>query len=98
MRGADIPSDHHLLMTAVRFLFKKFNYITNKMKKYKGRLLKTKEVKTAFHLCLSYRFQPLQDQLESTDTNIATQWDISARCVVTHVKKSLEDERHSTKS
>lgn len=45
------------------------------MKKYNVSLLKTKEMKTAFHLSLSKRFQPLQDQLESTDTNIPTQWE-----------------------
>lgn len=44
----------------------------NKMKKYNVSLLKTKEMRTAFHLSLSNRFNPLQNQLENTDTNIAT--------------------------
>ncbi|XP_048759317.2 craniofacial development protein 2-like [Ostrea edulis] len=67
MRGADVSSDHHLLMTAVRLRLKKFNNMTNMRTKYVS-VLKTKEVRTAFHLSLSNRFQPLQDQLENNDT------------------------------
>lgn len=35
-------------------------------------VLKTKEVRTVFHFCMSNRFKPLQDQLENNDTNIDT--------------------------
>nr|XP_034308505.1 uncharacterized protein LOC117683441 [Crassostrea gigas] len=69
------------------------------MKKYNVSLLKTKKVRTAFHLSLSNRFKPL-DQLENTDTSIATfklSGSISARCGVAHVKKSFEEESLSTK-
>ena len=74
MRGADISSDHHLLMTALRLRLKKFNNITNRRTSYNVSVLKTKEVKTAFQLSLSNRFQLLQDQLENKGTNIETQW------------------------
>lgn len=70
IRIADNPSDHHLLTTAVRLRLRKFNNITNKIKKYNVSLLKTEEVRIAFHISLSNKFQPLQDQLENTDTNI----------------------------
>lgn len=70
MRIADNPSDHHLLTTAVRVRLRKFNNITNKMTKYNVSLLKTKEVRIAFHLSLSNKFQPLQDHLQNTDTII----------------------------
>lgn len=68
IRIADNPSDYHLLTTAVRLRLRNFNNITNKMTKYNVSLLKTKEVRIAFHLSLSNKFQPLQDQLENTDT------------------------------
>ncbi|XP_056017425.1 craniofacial development protein 2-like [Ostrea edulis] len=79
MRGTDISSDHHLLMTAVRLHLKKFKNTTNMRTRYNVSVLKTKEVRTAFHLSLSNRFQPLQDQIENNDTNIETQWKLEAR-------------------
>lgn len=43
MRGADNPSDHYLLIIAVRL--RKFNNTINKMTKYNASLLKTKKVR-----------------------------------------------------
>jgi hypothetical protein len=74
MRGADNPSDHHLLMTRVRLRLKKFNSKTTTKARYDVNLLKTKKVMTAFHLSLCNRFQLLQDQLEDKETSIETQW------------------------
>jgi endonuclease/exonuclease/phosphatase family metal-dependent hydrolase len=64
MRGADIPSDHHLLMSIVRPRLKNINKTIIKAT-YNMNLLKTKEVRTAFHLSLSNRLQLLRDQLEN---------------------------------
>ncbi|XP_062604829.1 craniofacial development protein 2-like [Saccostrea cucullata] len=89
MSGADISSDHHLLMTALRLRLKKFNNATNRRTRYNVSALKTKEVKTVFHLSLSNRFQLLQDQLENNDTNIETpQWQSSRKCGKAHARKS----------
>lgn len=43
VRGADILSDHNLLMTAVRLHLKKFNNSTNRRTRYNVSVLKTKE-------------------------------------------------------
>lgn len=45
VRGADISSDHNLLMTAVRLHLKKFNNSTNRTR-YNVSVLKTKEVRS----------------------------------------------------
>lgn len=45
VRGADISSDHSLLMTAVRLHLKKFNNSTNRTR-YNVSVLKTKEVRS----------------------------------------------------
>jgi hypothetical protein len=73
MRGADVPLDHYLLMTIVRLRLKKFINKTTTRARYNVNLLKTKEVRTAFHLSLSNRFQPLQDHLGDRETSIETQ-------------------------
>lgn len=70
------------------------------MKKYNVSLLKTKKVRTAFHLSLYNRFKPLQDKLENTDTNITPfklSGSISARCGVAHERKSLEEKKSQHK-
>lgn len=46
VRGADISSDHNLLMTAVRLHLKKLNNSTNRRTRYNVSVLKTKEVRS----------------------------------------------------
>lgn len=46
VRGADISSDHSLLMTAVRLHLKKFNNSTNRRTRYNVSVLKIKEVRS----------------------------------------------------
>lgn len=74
MRGVDISSEHHLLMTKVRLHFKNFTNTTNMQTYFNPDLLRTKNERTAFHLNLFNRFHSLQDQLENRETNIETQW------------------------
>jgi len=68
MRGADVSSDHHLLMATVRLRLKKFDNTASRRTKYNVSALKSKEVKTAFHISLSNRFEVLQDLPEESDT------------------------------
>ena len=57
MRGADVSSDHHLLMTAVRLRLKSLTNANCTRTKYNVGLLRNKDTHPAFHISLSSRFQ-----------------------------------------
>ena len=73
MRGADIPSDHHLLVITVKLCLKKHATATTSRTRYNLGLLRNREVKAQFQLKLSNSFQPLQE-LEY-ETNIEGMWE-----------------------
>ena len=73
MRGADVSSDHHLLMTTVRLRLKRFT--TTKSTKYNVGLLRDKGTQAAIQISLSNRFQSLQELTEDDETDIETQWE-----------------------
>ena len=75
MRGADVSSDHHLLMTTVRVCFKRFTDANSTRTKYNVGLLRNKDTQAAFQISLSNRFQPLQELIEDGDTDIEIQWE-----------------------
>ena len=80
MRGADVSSDHHLLITAVRLRLKRYNNVNNNTrKKFNVGLLRSKETQAAFKISLSNRFQPLQELIEDSETEIETQWEHSMK-------------------
>ncbi|XP_078574162.1 uncharacterized protein LOC144860669 [Branchiostoma floridae x Branchiostoma japonicum] len=74
MRGADVSSDHHLLVMSARLRLKKYSTNTNPRKRFNVGLLKDKDIQTSFKLNLSNRFQPLQELLKEEDTDIENQW------------------------
>ena len=80
MRGADVSTDHHLLITAVRLRLKRYNNVNNNTrKKFNVGLLRSKETQAAFKISLSNRFQPLQELIEDSETEIETQWEHSMK-------------------
>ena len=83
MRGADVSSDHHLLMTTVRLRLKRSTNANSTRTKYNVGLLKNKDTQTAFQISLSNRFQPVQELIEDDETDIETQWE--------HCKKLWQD-------
>ncbi|KAJ8356884.1 hypothetical protein SKAU_G00196780 [Synaphobranchus kaupii] len=86
MRGADVPSDHHLLVMTARLRLKKHITVTNARTKYNVGLLRnrdTQDTQTAFQLSLSNRLQPLQELFEDVNTDIESQWQ--------HTKKLWHD-------
>ena len=85
MRGADVSSDHHLLLTTVRLRLKRFTNANSTWTKYNVGLLRNKDTQTAFQISLSNRFQPLQELIEDDETDIETQWE--------HCKKLWHDTR-----
>ena len=79
MRGADISSDHHLLMTTVRLRLKRFTNTNNTRTRYNVGLLRNKDTQDAFKISISNRFQPLQELMEDSKMNIETQWEHSRK-------------------
>ena len=75
MRGADVSSDHHLLMTTVKLHPKRFTTANSTRTKYNVGLLRDKDTQAAFQISLSNRFQPLQELIEDNETDIETQWE-----------------------
>ena len=73
IRGADVSSDHHLLMTTVRLHLKRFTSANNMRTKYNVGLLRNNNTQAAFQISLSNRFQPLQELIEDDETDIETQ-------------------------
>ena len=66
MRGADVSSDHHLLMTTTSL--KRFTKASNTR-------TRNKNTPEAFQISLSNRFQPLQELIEDDETDAETQWE-----------------------
>ena len=72
-RGADIPSDHHLLKATMKLRLKKHTLPKSTSTKYIVGLLRNKDIQNKFQVSISNRYQLLQD-LEDTDLDIETHW------------------------
>lgn len=70
-QGADVPSDHHLLMMTSKLRLKKHSHPTNPRKKYNVGLLRSKDVQDAFKPSFSNKFQPLQELLDEDSESVA---------------------------
>ena len=79
MRGADVPSDHHLLATSVRLRLKKINKGITTRTKYNVGLLRSEDTQKTFKISLTNRFQPLQELIEDSESDIETQWEHSKK-------------------
>ena len=78
LTGADVSSDHHLVVTAVRLRLKKYTDAnSNTRTKYNLELLRNKDTQTAFQISLSNRFQLLQGLIDDSETDLETQWEES---------------------
>ena len=79
MRGADVPSDHHLLVTTVQLKLKKNVTTGNQRPKFNVGMLKDKNVQEKFSTELSNRFQLLQDMLGNDEIKIEDMWNTNKR-------------------
>ena len=81
MRGADVSSDHHLVVTTIRLRLKKYTSVNNTRTRYNIGLLRNKDTQAAFQISLSNRFQLLQELTDDreTETDIETQWEDSKK-------------------
>ena len=73
-RGADVASDHHLVLTVIKLRLKKYSTTTSSRTRYDVRLLRNKETQSRFQISLTNRYQQLQEQDVSTEADIETQW------------------------
>ena len=74
-RGADIGSDHHLLIGKIKLKFKNYQHSNTKTcHKYNTDLFKDKNITQEFHLDLSNRYQALS-YLHDEDTTVERQWE-----------------------
>ena len=78
-READVPSDHHLLLTTVRLRLKKNITANNQRTKFNVGLLRDQSVQEKVSIDLSNRFQPLQELLENEETEIEHNWNHSKK-------------------
>lgn len=79
-RGADVSSDHHLIVTAVRLRLEKFTHAnSNTRTRHNVGLLRKKDTQTAFQISLSNRFQLLQGLMDDSETDLETQWEESKK-------------------
>ena len=76
-RGADVASDHHLLLAKLKLKLKK-NWMKEHKKrhKYNVSVLKDPKTKEDFNLSLINRFQVLQEVLEQEEeeVDVETHW------------------------
>ena len=79
MRGADVPSDHHLLVATVRLRLKRYSNVNNTRTRYNVGLLQNRDTQTAFRISLSNRFETLQELIEDNETDIEMQWEHSKK-------------------
>jgi hypothetical protein len=78
MRGTDVSSDPHLLVTAVRLWLRIYNNINNNTcKKFNMVLIRSKETQAAFKISLSNLFQPLQELIEDKEKTLRPSGDIA---------------------
>ena len=82
-RGADVSSDHHLLMTTLTLRLKRFMNANSTRTKYNVGLLRNKDTQAAFKISLPNTFQPIQELIEDDETDTETQWE--------HCKKFWHD-------
>ena len=75
MRGADVPSDHHLLMSTVKLRLKRFHNTRSSRTKYNVGLLRDEDRRTEFCCSVSNKYQLLQELMEDDGADIETQWE-----------------------
>ena len=78
-RGADVGSDHHLVIGRVQLKLKRQRRCTGQRARYNVSLLKDKEYKEQFNITLKNRFQVLEQDLE-VDGNIEGKWEDVKAC------------------
>ena len=98
-RGADVASDHHLLVARLKMKLKK-NWketATAKRMKYNISMLKDISTKQEFSLSLTNKYQVLQELIEEEEVTIDSQWQKVKGAFVSTCQEVVGPKRHQQK-
>ena len=73
-RGADVASDHHLVITKVKLKLKKNHSVITRRQRYNGSLLRDNEKREEYQKRLYNKFRVLQELIEEDDIPMEHQW------------------------
>ncbi|MGL5901241.1 MAG: reverse transcriptase domain-containing protein [Cetobacterium sp.] len=97
-RGADVASDHHLLVARLKLKLKKnWEMAHSACQKYNTALLRDDSKQQEFKVSLSNRFQVLQDLLEEEGGNLESKWEGIKEAVIEICQEVLGPKKHQHK-
>lgn len=95
-RGADVASDHHLLVARLKLkLRKNWTGVSSQRQRYNTNILKDSKKKEEFKVTLSNKFQVLKEQLE--DETIEQKWLIVKEAVTSTCQEVLGPKSYTHK-
>ena len=97
LRGADVGSDHHLLMAKVRLKIAKVRKGESGRVRFEVSKLKDLEVGNAFKLALHNRFEGLQQLVEEEELSVDDEWRLIEQGYVETSKQVLGRAKTSRK-
>ena len=89
LRGADIGSDHHLLMAKVRLKIAKVRKGETGRVRFEVSKLKDLELRSTFKLALHNRFEGLQQLMEEEELSVDDEWRLIEQGYVETCKQVL---------
>ena len=97
LRGADVGSDHHLLMAKVRLKIAKVRKGESGRVRFEVSKLKDLEVGNAFKLALHNRFEGLQQLMEEEELSVDDEWTLMEQGYVETCEQVLRRAKTSRK-
>jgi hypothetical protein len=88
-RGADVASDHHLVLATVKLRLKRHTQPASTRTRYNVDFLRDKGTQEQFRVAISNRFQVLQDLFEDPDADSETTWQHAKRLWVDTCEETL---------
>ncbi|VDO71959.1 unnamed protein product [Schistosoma mattheei] len=97
-RGADIASDHHLLVTKIKVKLKKYWTMGRKIsQKFNTDLLRDTGKLNKFKIVLSNRFQAFHDLLNGEETTMESNWKGIKEAITSTCHEVLGHKKHHHK-
>lgn len=97
-RGADVASDHHLVVAILKLKLKKnWEMARPARQRYNTALLRDDNKKQEFRVSLNNKFQVLQDILEEEDGSLESKWEEIKEAVVETCQEVLGPKKHQHK-
>ncbi|VDP56935.1 unnamed protein product [Schistosoma margrebowiei] len=97
-RGADIPSDHHLVVDNLKLNLKK-NWTTGQtaLQKFNTAFLRDTDRLNKFKITLNNRFQALRDLLKKEETTMEDNWKVIKEALTSTCQEVLGLKKHHHK-